>query len=173
MTDVVQTENQGGASAPDMSGKVADLEARLAAVLKERDTHAERANLAATLQTKHDKLAADFAALTGERDKLTTQVTTLTNEKREGAILDKLSTALPHASRTEVRRMFLGLAVDGKVERYAEDADKTSAAVLEILKTENSALLRAPVGATGGTNPSTVQSPSRDPLASLFLGRRR
>ena len=134
---------------------------------------AERATLADSLKTQADKLAADLGALQGERDKLAGEVKTLTNEKREGAILDKLTAALPHAARTEVRRTFLGLAVDGKVDRYADDAEKTASAILDILKAENSALLRAPVGASGGTNPVVATKPQIDPLAALFLGRRR
>lgn len=159
-----QTQAQGGGTqaaapaGPDIAAKLADLEGKLSAVLKERDTLAERAKLADALQTKHDKLAADLAAIQGERDKLTGEVTSLTNEKRENAILDKLSAALPHASRSEVRRMFLGLAAEGKAERYSDDAEKTAGSILAILKSEGSALLRAPVGASGGTNPAITSN---------------
>lgn len=179
MADVVQetTQNSGGAdNAPtggnDVAAKLADMESKFAAVLKERDTLAERAKLADTLQTKHDKLAADLAALQAERDKLTGEVTTLSNEKRETAILDKLVTSLPHASRNDIRRAFLGMAADGKIERYGQDADKVASTVIEALKTENSALLRPPVGASGGTNPAPVQSAQKDPLRVLFGARR-
>lgn len=174
--DTTQTQETQGASntapAADVAAKLADLEGKLTAVLKERDTLAERAKLADTLQTKHDKLAADLAALTGERDKLQTEVTGLTNEKREAAILDKLTASLPHASRSEVRRTFLGMAAEGKVERYADDAQKTAATIIDILKADNSALLRAPVGAGGSTNP-TPQSPKKYNAAAAFFSGQR
>lgn len=145
--------------------KVADLEAKLA----ERDT------LVSTLTSERDTFAEKAKAiesLTGERDKAVNEVVRLTNEARTTALLDKLFTALPHAPRSDVLRTVKAMAAEGKVNLHSETPDRTAADVLATLKSENSALMRAPVGANGGTNPSVSVSPRKYNGAAAFFGGR-
>lgn len=157
----------------DLTAKIADLEAKLTeqatrvttlsaereALATERDALAERAKL--------------IDALTGERDKALGEVTKLVNTNRETALMSKLYTALPHAPKTDVLRTVKALAAEGKVVMATETPDKTAQEVLEMLKSEQSALLRTPVGASGSTNPSVQVSPQVDPMVALFGPRRK
>jgi hypothetical protein len=152
--------------AADFKARVADLEVKLA----------EHAARVAELATERDALSERAKAadtLTGERDRLAGEVKKLTDQSRETALLDKLFGALPHAPRGDVKRMLRGLADEGKANRYSDNADKTAAEILDILKADGSALLRAPVGAGGGTNPTLTVSPQVDPLLAAFGPRRR
>jgi len=132
--------------------KLAELEAKLA----ERDT------LVSTLTGERDAFADKaklIESLTGERDKALSEVTRLTNAARETALLDKLYSAMPHAPRTDVLRTVKAMAADGKVSLTSETPDRVAAAVIDMLKAEQSALLRAPVGANGATNPPVRVAP--------------
>jgi len=132
--------------------KLAELEAKLA----ERDT------LVSTLTGERDAFADKaklIESLTTERDKAVSEVTRLTNAARETALLDKLYSAMPHAPRTDVLRTVKAMAADGKVSLTSETPDRVAAAVIDMLKAEQSALLRAPVGANGATNPPVRVAP--------------
>jgi hypothetical protein len=156
-----------GSAAPDalkLAALAMELEGKLAALRSERDLLADQVKTAT-------KLAADMTALSSERDTLRTQVETMTKTAREGALLDRLYSALPGASKTEVSRMLKALADEGKADRYTDNPDKTSAEILGILKIENSALLRTPVNANGSTNPQTQLTP-QDKVSRLFGARR-
>lgn len=152
--------------AAEFTAKIADLETKLAdhvtrvsELAAERDALAEKAKLIETL--------------TGERDKAVAEVTKLTNNHRENSLLDKLYAALPHAPRTDVLRTVRALAAEGKVNMTTETPDRTANEVLGMLKAEQSALLRTPVGAGGSTNPSTIVPPQVDPLLAVFGPRRK
>lgn len=129
--------------AAEYRAKVADLEVKLA----------EQAARAAELATERDALS-ERAKLA---DTLTVEVKKLTDQTRETALLDKLYGALPHAPRGDVKRLVAGMAPD---KRYSDNAEKTAAEIVDILKADASALLRAPVGTGGGTNPNIQVSPS-------------
>ena len=147
----------------DHAARVADLEAKLAALAGERDT------LAAAVAEK-----AKFAeTAAGERDKALGEVQRLTAAAREAAVLDALFTALPHAPRTDVRRAMRALAGEGKLKLDTDTPDRAAADVLSILRAEGSALTRTPVGATGGTNPVVNVPPAIDPLLAVFGPRRK
>lgn len=87
--------------------------------------------------------------------------------------MSKLYASLPHAPKTDVLRTVKALAAEGKVVLATETPDKTASDVLEMLKTEQSALLRTPVGAAGATNPSVQASAQVDPMLALFGPRVR
>lgn len=125
------------------AARVTDLEARLAALATERDT------LAAGLAEKAQLAEAAVA----ERDKALGDVQRMTSAAREAAVLDALYVALPHAPRTDVRRVLRAMVVDGKLSTDTDTPDRAAADVISVLQGESSALLRAPVGANGGTSP--------------------
>jgi flagellar motility protein MotE (MotC chaperone) len=136
----------------EFRARVADLEAKLA----------ERTTLVSTLTGERDALAEKtklIESLTTERDKAVGEVTRLINQSRETALLDKLYSSLPHAPRTDVARTVKAMAAEGKVNLHTDTPDRTAADVLGMLKTEQSALLRTPVGANGATNPPVRVAP--------------
>jgi archaellum biogenesis ATPase FlaH len=180
MTDVADTSNPATTVTPaiepvvtpaadpaaEFTTKIADLEAKLA----------EQVTRASELAAERDALAERtklIDSLTGERDKALAEVTKLTNTSRENALLDKLYAALPHAPRTDVLRTVRALAAEGKVTMATETPDRTANEVLGMLRTEQSALLRTPVGASGSTNPTPIVSPQVDPLLAVFGPRRK
>jgi hypothetical protein len=149
----------------EFKAKVAELEGKLN----------EHATLVSTLTSERDAFAEKaklIDSLTIEKTKAEAEVTRLTNEARTTALLDKLFTALPHAPRTDVVRTIKAMAAEGKVNLTSDAPDRAAADVLATLKNENSALLRSPVGANGGTNPTVSVSPQVDPLLAVF-GQRR
>lgn len=169
-TTTPSTTPETAAVTPDptaeFKARVAELEAKLA----ERDT------LVSTLTGERDVLADKAKAiesLTTERDKAVSEVTRLINQSRETALLDKLYSSLPHAPRSDVLRTVRAMAAEGKVNLHSETPDRTAADVLATLKSENSALVRSPVGANGGTNPTVSVSPHVDPLLAVFGPRRK
>lgn len=147
----------------DITARVADLESRLVALAGERD------NLAAAVAEKV-KLAE---AAVGERDRALGDVQRLTAATREAAVLDALFVSLPHAPRSDVRRVVRAMVADGKLKTDTETPDRAAADVLSVLRTEGSALMRAPVGATGSTNPVVHVSPAINPLLAVFGPRRK
>lgn len=151
------------------AGELAKLTAQLASLAAERDQLAERAKLADTLAAEREKLSGELAAIQADRDKALAQVDTMTKAQREASLTDKLRAAMPHAAPTDVKRLVASLAPE---QRHSDNAEKTAAEILGTLKAENSALLRAPVGASGGTNPIQT-SPQVDTLAAFYGPRRR
>lgn len=177
MSDDTQTDTTKPAGDPapnaDLAAKIADLESKLT-------EHATRVSTLAAerdaLSTERDALAERaklVESLTAERDKALGDFTKLVNTNREAALMSKLYTALPHAPKTDVLRTVKALAAEGKVVMATETPDKTASDVLEMLKSEQSALLRTPVGASGATNPQVQASPQVDPLVAAFGPRRR
>ena len=138
---IVIADGTGAAAAA--AARVTDLEARLAALATERDT------LAAGLAEKAQLADAAVA----ERDKALGDVQRMTAAARETAVLDALYAQIPHAPRTDVRRVVRAMVVEGKLTTDTNTPDRAAADVISILRDESSALLRAPVGANGGTSP--------------------
>lgn len=173
MSDATATETQTPAQpaatldpAAEFKAKIADLEAKLA----------ERDSLVSTLTGERDSFAEKaklVESITGERDQARGEVKRLVDENRTTALLDMLRNVIPHAPRPDIVRTVKALAADGKVPLSPESPDKAAAAVLELLKSENSALLRTPVGASGSTNPTITTSPQVDPLLAVFGPRRK
>ena len=87
--------------------------------------------------------------------------------------MSRMYAALPHAPKTDVARTMKALAAEGKVALATENPDKAAADVLEMLKAEQSSLLKTPVGAAGATNPSVQVSAQVDPMAAMFGPVRR
>lgn len=153
--------------------KIAELEARLTETATK---YTEQVTLASALTAERDALAERAKlvdSLTAERDKAIGDFKKLTDSTREGALMSRLYAALPHAPKTDVARTLKALAAEGKVVLATETPDKTAADVLEMLKAEQSALLRTPVGATGATNPSVQPSAQVDKMAAMFGPVRR
>lgn len=135
--------------------------------------HTERlADLESALQQKASEFEAAMAAsadlakkleaLVTERDAATAAVTRLEAAAREAAILDAVLASVPHAPKGDVRRALRGMATEGKLKVGNSDPpDRVAAEVLSVLRSEGSALLRVPVGAGGGTNPSPRATPAR------------
>lgn len=120
------------------------------------------------VQTRHDDLAAKFRAeadkaskLARENATLREQVETFGRREREGAIVGRLRDALPHLSAFAVKGALAALAEEGKVDRYAADADATAKAALEVLKTVDPNLLRAPAPQGGGPSGAPPQQPQQ------------
>jgi chromosome segregation ATPase len=97
-------------------------------------------------ETEKSELATKLSAAEGS-------VVKLTNEQRERAVLDELEVmAKGHGlDRQTLRRQFIGLADEGKVERHPEDAKKVATAAFELFKT--SKLLGNGSGNGGGSPP--------------------
>lgn len=155
-TTTPSTTPETAAVTPDPTAefktKLAELEAKLA----ERDT------LVSTLTGERDAFADKaklIESLTTERDKAVSEVTRLINQSRETALLDKLYSSLPHAPRTDVARTVKAMAAEGKLNIHSDQPLRVASDVLDMLKAEQSALLRAPVGANGATNPPVRVAP--------------
>lgn len=142
---VEQTPTAPSTSGADLSA----LQAQLAALTAERDGLAEQVKTLTPLSGERDKLAAELSAIAGERDKLQVDLKKHVEREREGAVLDRLYGALPHAEKGLVRAKFRDLAAEGKCERYPEKADDTAKAVLEVLKAESSTLLLPRIASAG------------------------
>lgn len=156
----------------DPTARIAALELQLS---EQAGKFAEQVALTSSLTTERDALAARAAlveSLTTERDTAVVAFQKLTDKTREVALLDKLYAALPHAPRTDVQRTVRALAAEGKATLAPESPDAAAEAILGALKAEQSALLRAPVGASGGTNPPNQTTAQIDPLMALFGPRR-
>lgn len=119
------------------------------------------------LQGRHDDVVVQLRAASDARAKLERENNTLRQQveqfgkrEREGAILGRMRDALPHLSALEVRGALAALAEDGKVDRFATDADAAATAALEALKTAAPNLLRVPApggGGPAGAPPQRVQ----------------
>lgn len=175
MSDDTQTPDPSAIKPPvtdESATRIATLESLLS---EQAAKFSEQVTLASALTAERDALAERaklVESLTAERDKALGEFKKLTDSTREGALMSKLYAALPHAPKTDVARTLKALAAEGKVVLATETPDKTAAAVLEMLKAEQSVLLRTPVGTTGATNPNVQASAQVDPMLALFGPRR-
>lgn len=176
MRDDTQTPDPS-AIKPPVTDEAATRIATLESLLSEQATKfSEQVTLASALTAERDALAVRAAlvdSLSAERDKALLEFKQLTDATREDALMSRLYAALPHAPRTDVARTLKALAAEGKVVLASETPDRTAAGVLEMLKSEQSALLRTPVGASGSTNPVVQATAQVDPMLALFGPRRK
>lgn len=95
---------------------------------------------------------AQIAALTGERDGFKAQVEGFARKAREGAIVERLRSGIPHVSDFELRAVLGGLHDEGAVDKFSDKPDEVAAAALELIKSRAPALMRQPAqgGGPGG-----------------------
>ena len=111
------------------------------------------------LQSDKNRLEAEltaaskkYAELTKERDELRGKVDGFIRKEREGAVVSRLKTALPHVEDLALRGVLAALHEDAKIDKHSEDAEATAKAVLEHLKNHAPAMMRPPAlgGGPGG-----------------------
>lgn len=147
--------------------------ARLVGEIKNRDENIVKLTTElTTAKSASEKLGGELATLQGrvrvfetEKGDLTTKlataesnVRTLMQDKLERNVLDELETLTKgHGlDRQTIRRQYIGLAEEGKVERHPEDPKKAAAAAFEIFK--SSKLLGNGSGNGGGSPPANGKS---------------
>lgn len=121
---------------PDPAEPAAEdpLKVALRAVQEERDS----------LLVKFKERDSRASALEVKAKELQAQVDTFGKREREGAILEHLRGALPHASTLELRGVLSALHEGGKIDRYSDKAEDAAKQALELIKTAAPNLMRAP-----------------------------
>lgn len=151
---------------PNTAPETPDLTAAFKLLQQERDQLAEQLRGSAS---KFADLEAKFTATQGELEGLK-------RGQAEGALFDKLRSALPHAEPFLLRSVVIAGAEAGKVNRYpkAEELEAAAAAALDLIGKEAPALTRAPAsgGGVNGAPMAPNPPPKRDPVRALFGPRK-
>jgi hypothetical protein len=120
----------------ELARKYEEQKALTASAIGERDTFKAQLDQAAPKARRHDDLLL--------------QVETLTNERREGAILGELQTHLPHLDGLALRGVVTQLHDQKEANRFAEDAKAEAGKFLELIKVKAPSLTRVTTG--GGSH---------------------
>lgn len=123
----------------------------------------DNANLAAEL--KAERAARTKAER--ERDARAQEHDTLSKRVAESAIVSRLRDMAPAGvPERDIRGALIGLAEEGKVDRYSADPDAAAKAAAEILKASNSTIFRASAP-PGGPNGAPPQTPVRRHISAV------